>query len=93
MEWIELNVYVHREAVEALQYKLDELEASGIVMEDPIDMYETKDRPYGVLPKDVDPMEDPDMIDVKAYFLSTEMKRVLRRESSNFYTRLMKRFI
>ncbi|TDQ38051.1 50S ribosomal protein L11 methyltransferase [Aureibacillus halotolerans] len=84
MNWIELQVRLHREAVEALHYELDQMNASGIVTEDPKDAYETEGRPFGVLPADIDPDVDEDEVLVKAYFSEQHSRATIEQQVRTF---------
>ncbi len=67
MKWTEICIQTANEAVEAISYILHENGASGIVIEDPQDLYDIYDSPYGEV-YELDPNDYPEEgVRIKSY--------------------------
>ncbi|WP_217586751.1 50S ribosomal protein L11 methyltransferase [Lentibacillus saliphilus] len=68
MKWNEICVNTTRDAVESLSYKLHEIGASGVSIEDPLDMVIDRDSLYGEI-YELNPDDYPtEGVNIKAYF-------------------------
>lgn len=67
MKWTEICIQTTNEAVEAISHILHENGASGIVIEDPQDLYDIYDSPYGEV-YELDPNDYPEEgVRIKSY--------------------------
>ncbi|MBN6205994.1 50S ribosomal protein L11 methyltransferase [Ralstonia pickettii] len=67
MKWTEICIQTTNEAVEAISYILHENGASGIVIEDPQDLYNIYDSPYGEV-YELNPNDYPEVgVRIKSY--------------------------
>lgn len=72
MKWVEVSVQTTQEAVEAISHILHELGASGVVIEDPAELYKERENVFGELYA-LDPADYPTTgVRVKAYFVENE---------------------
>lgn len=67
MKWTEICIQTTNEAVEAISFILHENGASGLVIEDPQDLYDVYDSPYGEV-YELDPKDYPEEgVRIKSY--------------------------
>lgn len=80
MEWTELSILTSNEAVEAITNILHETGASGVLIEDPLDMYKIKDSVFGEV-YELNPDDYPEEgVRIKAYLpLNDEAKRTVSK--------------